>query len=112
MANEKEAASTEVMQSESTGLVVRSPKKLAKPKPGEPPMDINRLALYHDEPTDGNNVKYAKELLLRCGPLILDGIQYSVDLVQDKIIAVPREFIKMERSALASGIDKLQYEKF
>lgn len=75
-------------------------------------MDINRLALYHDDPTDGANVKYAKELLLRCGPLVLDGVQYSVDAGQDKIVAVPREFLKMERAALASGIDKLKYEQF
>lgn len=93
-----------------TNLLVRSPKKLARPKPGELPMDMNRLALYHDAPDNPEYQRAAKDLLFRCGPLVLDGIQYTYDPNTDRIGAVPVEFLGMDRARLAAGIDKLKIE--
>lgn len=75
-------------------------------------MDINRLALYHDDPLNEENVKYAKELLVRCGPLVLDGVQYSADTATDKIRAIPIEFLHMDRVRLAAGIEKMPVSSF
>lgn len=93
-----------------TNLLVRSPKKLARPKPGELPMDMNRLALYHDAPNNAEYQRAAKDLLFRCGPLVLDGVQYSYDPAKDRIGAVPVEFLGMERQRLAAGIEKLKLD--
>lgn len=89
---------------------MRSSKKLARPKAGEPSMDIDRLAIYRDDPSSEENIRYAKELLLRCGPLVLDGVQYSVDTDEDKIRVIATEFLAMDRARLATGIEKMRVE--
>ena len=95
---------------DTPALLVRSPKKLAQPKPGDLPMDMNRLALYHDEPHNSEYVKAAKDLLMRCGPLVLDGVQYSYNPDRDKIETVATEFRGIDRARIASGIEKMKIE--
>lgn len=75
--------------------MLRSPKPLPQPKSGEPAMGMNRMADYVAKPEDTTARKYAKELLARTGPLVLDGVQYRLE--GGEIKATPREYLGVER---------------
>jgi len=81
-------------------------------------MDMDRLTHWIANRDDAQAEKYAFELLDRCGDLVSDGVLYRVERAsgvnQDgtpwskaKIIGVPREFLGLDRAALAKGIDSL-----
>jgi hypothetical protein len=75
--------------------MLRSPKPLPQPKAGEPAMGMNRLADHVAKPEDTTAKKFAKELLARTGPLVLDGVQYRLEAGEIK--ATPREYLGVER---------------
>jgi len=88
----------------NAGHLVKSPVVLSEPRPGDPPFDMDRLIVYRDDPSPDSE-RCARELLARCGPLVLDGVQYRIE--GERIQAVPVEFLGIDRQRLASGIDKM-----
>ncbi len=84
--------------------LIKSPVVLAEPKPGDPAFDMDRLIVFRDDPSPDSE-RCARELIERCGPLVQDGVQYRVE--NGRVQAVPVEFLGIERTRLASGIDKL-----
>ncbi len=83
-----------------------------------PAMDMDRLTNWIANRDDAQAEKYAVELLERCGELVVDGVLYRVEKAsgtnQDgtpwsktKILGVPREFLGLDRAALAKGIDSI-----
>jgi hypothetical protein len=85
-------------------LQIRSPRPLPGPKAGEPPMDMERLREYRDNPS-GENEKYAGQLIQRCGPLVLDGHQFRFGKLGE-IEQVDVRLLGLDRQKEAEGIDK------
>ena len=77
-------------------LLVRSRKPLTQPAKGEPPMDLSRIVAWRDKPTDADAARFAVELLDRTGPLVLDGVQYSLDAA-GRIEATPVDMLGIIR---------------
>lgn len=88
--------------------LIKSKGKKLVPGPGEPPLDMDRIQAYADNPMPETE-KFALQLVQHCGPLVLDGIQYRDE--GGKLRAIPVEFLGMERQKLATAIDKLQVER-
>jgi hypothetical protein len=69
-------------------------------------MHMDRIRAWRDEPT-ADAERFAKELLQRCGPLVLDRVQYR--LTGGEIETVDARFLGPERIRAATGIDELKY---
>ena len=87
-------------------LEVRSPRPY-KPQPGEPPMHLDRLQVYLDNPSEETE-RHARKLLEHCGDLVLDGVQYRIR--KGAHPRHPRRDPGPGAPALAKGIDKLKLE--
>lgn len=91
---------------EERKFLLTSPRPLQQPAPGEPSMNMSRIKTYRDNPSQKNE-RYAAELLERCGPLVLDQVQYRLN--EGKIEAVPVELLMYERRDDVNGIDPYEF---
>lgn len=86
-------------------LLIRSPKPRPKLAPGDPPLHMDRLVAYRDDP-NATTERHAYLLLERCGPLVLDGVQYRAE--SGRIVAIPRAYLGVERLTSNVGIESMQ----
>ena len=89
------------------GRLVTGANPLPQPPAGDPPMTIERLRSYRDDPKPDTE-RFARQLLTRCGPLVFDGKQYR--LHDDGLRAVPVEVLGAERMAHLD-VDKFKIER-
>ena len=110
----------EATQKKTDPVLVKSPGPAHKPQPNDPPMDMDRLRAWRDDPSP-TNTRLAFELIERCGDgvpsdtpadqarhypraLVLDGVSYQIR--NGKITPIPVEYLGLQRAQLAAGIER------
>lgn len=86
-------------------LQVQSLNPLPQPTAGEPSMGMGRLRAYRANPGPETE-KYARELVERCGPLVLDGVQYRIR--DGRFEGVTVEQLAVERMRQQTSKDEIE----
>jgi hypothetical protein len=95
-----------LMPAPATPLQVQSPNPLPQPAAGEPAMGMGRLRAYRANPTSKDAEAYARELVERCGPLVLDGVQYRIR--DGRFESVTVEQLAVERMRQQTSKDEIE----